>query len=283
MLQSNNKMVEDMKQLAIAASELIMGYYNNHAQTMHKSDNSPVTIADIEANNLIEKGLREKYPAIPLISEEGDKRDWERAKAEGKFFCIDPLDGTKGFIKGSGEFTVNIAYIENYEPALGVIIQPATGDGYYTKDGKAFYFNFRCHPSGGWDPENKKLDSSICWDDKEREIKVSNKTRNLIAVMSSSHGKPEEAEMLGNYEIAEYIKASSSLKLCMIAAGKADIYPRYGTTMEWDIAAGHAILNAAGGRIINPDGTPFRYGKEACKNGAFLALGFENKIIMQNN
>ena len=242
-----NRIVELAKQ----AGKIIMGHYSPTANALlpHelKDDNSPVTIADQEANDLIVAGLAKSFPHIPIISEEGEK---DRAGAS-TFFLVDPLDGTKEFIKGTGYFTVNIGLVADYRAYMGVIYAPTTGNCYYT-DGKRAY------------KDGKEIRCRKASDD------------GLVVVASKSHRSAETDAFIDSLKVKELINAGSSLKLCLLAEGKADIYPRFGRTMEWDTAAGHAIVNAAGGSVRHPDGSEFLYAKnDIFENGYFIGRGIE--------
>jgi 3'(2'), 5'-bisphosphate nucleotidase len=176
---------------------------------------------------------------------------------------VDPLDGTKEFISRRDEFTVNIALIENGEPVLGVVFAPARRELYWgdVRAGRAGHI--------GSDPDGTmpSLGSAIA-------ARLA-PPRGLVAVASRSHRTPETDAFLANYPVTEFKSIGSSLKFCLIAAGEADLYPRIGTTMEWDTAAGQAVLMAAGGRVTTLEGAPFRYGKPGFKNGNFVARGRE--------
>lgn len=238
-----NKLVELAKQ----AGKIIMGHYKTNLAADVKDDNSPVTIADREANDLIVNGLREAFPHIPIISEEGEK-DRQGAST---FFLVDPLDGTKEFIRGSGYFTVNIGLVADYRAHLGVIYAPTTGNCYYS-DGKQSF------------KDGKEIKCRKMPDD------------GVVVVASKSHRTQETEDFIKHLKVKELINAGSSLKLCLIAEGKADIYPRFGRTMEWDTAAGHAIINSAGGTLTHPDGSEFLYAKnEIWENGYFVGKGLK--------
>ena len=236
-----NRIVELAKQ----AGKIIMSHYNTNMATDFKDDDSPVTIADHQANELIVKGLAESFPHIPIISEEGAK---ESAGAS-TFFLVDPLDGTKEFIKGTGYFTVNIGLIANYRAYMGVIYAPTTGNCYYS-DGKSSF------------KDGKEIKCRKAPDD------------GLVVVASKSHRTKETDDFINSLNVKELINAGSSLKLCLIAEGKADVYPRFGRTMEWDTAAGHAIINSAGGTLTHPNGSEFLYAKNPIwENGYFIGRG----------
>ncbi len=235
------------------AGDIIMQYRADGFESMRKGDNSPVTEADKAADALICDVLHTLTPDIPVISEEGSHD--EAAARDGYFWCVDPLDGTKGFIRGEDEFTVNIGLIHDYAPVLGVIYVPAQEQLYYGSKGEGAYraignapaqsIQTRPSPEGG-----------------------------LTAVVSKHHGTSKENEMGAAYGITDFIAAASSLKFCRIAEGAADIYPRFGPTMEWDTAAGHAILVSAGGNMVEMGSSKvFRYAKDGFLNGMFVASG----------
>ncbi|MBY0424664.1 MAG: 3'(2'),5'-bisphosphate nucleotidase CysQ [Cytophagales bacterium] len=237
--------------LSIQAGNAIMHVYNDpnfHHKFEIKSDNSPLTEADIKSNQIITKGLTEKYPTIPIISEEGKSLDYAERSNWKKFWLVDPLDGTKEFIKRNGEFTVNIALIEEGIPTFGIIYVPVKEDVYLG-------YNSICQ--------------KISKDTDAKDIKVSKRDNNLTAIGSRTHSSKEDEEYLSQFSISNYISAGSSLKFCLLAEGMADIYYRSGPTMEWDTAAGHAIVLAAGGTVEN-----LSYNKPSLLNGPFICKGF---------
>jgi 3'(2'), 5'-bisphosphate nucleotidase len=218
-----------------------------------KSDNSPITKADKAANEVIVSELARLYPQIPILSEEEKEAPYSVREEWTSFWCVDPLDGTKEFIKRNGQFTVNIALIVDGYPVLGVVYAPVL-DIYYCSDEKGAF----------------KIEKGI-----QSELRVNNKSDNRIAVGSASHAAPEEGELLSKYNVKETISVGSSLKFCMVANGKADIYYRHGPTMEWDTAAGQAVLEGAGGSVSDLNGNRFKYNKEVLRNSSFLCLGFD--------
>lgn len=235
--------------IAKQAGKIIMGYYKGNHGASLKSDNSPVTLADTAANEYIVSELHKYFPDIPVVSEEGAKD----RHSSGRFFLVDPLDGTKGFIRGSGEFTVNIGLIEEFKAKSGVIYVPVT-DELYSGDGNKAFKN------------GKEIKSRLMPHD------------GIVIVASRSHRNAETDHYIENlkhsYAHLQVTSAASSLKFCLLAEGKADIYPRYGRTMEWDTAAGQAILQSAGGSVVTPEGAPFTYGKnQLFENGWFIARG----------
>lgn len=249
--------INEVATIAIEAGKAILGVYNDadfSSVVDYKSDDSPLTLADKEAHKVIAKGLGEKFPSIPLISEEGKNIAYEERKGWEYYWLVDPLDGTKEFIKRNGEFTVNIALIHNGKPVLGVVYTPVTETLYWGIKDKGAY---------------KQVANG-----EKTEIKVNNKKTNLIAVQSKSHATEEEGKLLASYGVDGSISVGSSLKFCMVAEGKADIYYRHGPTMEWDTAAGHAVVEAAGGKVFKETSNePFTYNKENLLNSSFLCLG----------
>jgi 3'(2'), 5'-bisphosphate nucleotidase len=247
--------IEKINQIAIQAGKKIMEIYEHEDFSKvvdFKTDHSPLTLADKESHKIIASGLTQLAPDIPVLSEEGKQLPYEERKHWSKFWLVDPLDGTKEFIKRNGEFTVNIALMDQGRPVLGVIYVPATGDLYYgSKESGAF-----------------KKDSK----GNQTVLKVSSKRSNLIAVGSRSHGSSEEEAILNKYGVKDFISKGSSLKFCMLAEGVADVYFRFGPTMEWDTAAGQAIVEASGGKMYNSIGKDFEYNKVSLKNDSFICL-----------
>ena len=247
---------EKIREIAREAGKEILRIYNDTDFSKvvdFKTDNSPLTLADQASHQVIDKGLKEAYPEIPVISEEGKEVSYEERRAWPYFWLIDPLDGTKEFINRNGEFTVNIALIKDRKPVLGVIYTPVTHELY-----EGFVGEYA-----------RKIQNGEL-----QNLQVNKKSNNRIAVRSKSHPSPQEEEVLKNYNVVDSISVGSSLKFCMVAEGKADIYYRHGPTMEWDTAAGQAVLEAAGGKVYkNTGGEVFIYNKESLLNGSFLCLG----------
>ncbi len=247
--------IEKIIAIAKEAGAKILDIYENEdfSKTVDfKADDSPLTIADKASHEIIDKALSELFPEIPVMSEEGRSISYNERKDWKQFWCVDPLDGTKEFIKKNGQFTVNIALIEDGYPTLGVIYTPVTGEIFYSFEGKSFL--------------------EVNGDTKE--LHVNNKDENRIAVRSASHASSEEDDLLGKYNVTDAISVGSSLKFCMVASGKADIYYRHGPTMEWDTAAGQAVLEGAGGKVQRLSEERFYYNKEELRNESFLCLGF---------
>lgn len=250
-------LVEEIKNIAQNAGAEIMKIYTDADLSKvidYKADDSPLTLADEAADKVIKKGLEALSVQYPILSEEGKKMSFEERKNWSSFWLVDPLDGTKEFIKRNGQFTVNIALIKDHYPVMGVIYVPATETFYYGSELGAF-----------------KEEG-----DDKTELIINGKSDGRIAVRSASHASPEEDELLARYNVKDSISKGSSLKFCMVAEGKADIYYRHGPTMEWDTGAGQAILEAAGGKVYkgNEEKERFDYNKEDLLNGSFLCLGF---------
>ena len=228
-----------------------MTYFSGNFNARNKDDHSPVTDADIAANTLITKALLRLAPDIPVVAEEDEE---ESALGHELFWLVDPLDGTRSFVRGEPEFTVNIGLIYKHQPVLGVIYVPPLEAMYYgTMTGGAFKALADSGP----------VSISV----------VAPHPEGLVVTRSKSHPSPATAEYMSKLKIRDVRAGSSSVKFCEIAEGSADIYPRFGRTMEWDTAAGHAILNAAGGRVETVDGKPLSYGKAGYENPHFIAFG----------
>ena len=252
-----------LSQIAAAAGKLILRHYSEGTGAREKRDRSPVTAADEEAEALILAKLRQDFPGVPIIAEEATARG-EAPEIEGRFFLVDPLDGTKEFLARNGEFTVNIALIEDGKPLCGVVLAPAQGRAFAGDVRESAAFELSVSGAGVVNLTSAK-----------NILARKPPESGLTAVVSRSHRDSKTEKYLVNYRIAETKAAGSSLKLCLIAAGEADLYPRLGRTMEWDIAAGHAVLAAAGGSVTQLDGAPFFYGKVSQKfaNPYFIAKG----------
>ncbi len=258
--------LEKLIEIAQEAGDAILDVYNSEDFGVEtKSDNSPLTKADKASNEIIEKRLKEDYPKIPILSEEGKEIAFDERKNWEYFWLVDPLDGTKEFIKRNGEFTVNIALIENQKPIAGVIYVPVT---------KEFYYG---------DVENGSY--KIEADETNVKINVSGKSASdkLNVVQSRSHSGEEENKFYSQFNIHKKLSKGSSLKICMVADGTADIYYRSGPTWEWDTAAGHAILLGAGGSFVNKDKSELVYNKEVIKNFGFIAIGFKGLNFQVEN
>jgi 3'(2'), 5'-bisphosphate nucleotidase len=247
-------LIELMRAAALSAGTTILEIYAQPFAVQQKADASPVTLADQLAEAAIVEALRKATPDIPIVAEELAAAGHLLAAAPPRFWLVDPLDGTKEFIRRNGEFTVNIALIENGKPRLGIVHAPALGVTYW---GDA---------SGARRQRESEAPQAIA----ARAVPPSR----AIVVHSRSHA--DEAQLdryLAALSQAERRVSGSSIKFCLIAAGEADLYPRFGRTMEWDTAAGQAVLEAAGGNVATLDGAPLRYGKSGFENPDFVARG----------
>ena len=251
----NNINFDRVCDIARDAGSAIMEIYAGEFSVELKGDASPLTCADRASHRVIADGLTAATPGIPILSEEGGDIPYQERAEWSRFWLVDPLDGTKEFIKHNGEFTVNIALVEDGRVIAGVVYVPAQDTLY-----------FGCLEDGCWKSNDGENLVPI-------EVRKADHERGLTVVMSRSHPSPELAKYLQEIKVAEALPVGSSLKLCVVAEGKADLYPRLGPTMEWDTAAGHAIVEAAGGTVLTEDGTPLRYNKESLLNPYFIVRG----------
>ena len=250
-----DRLVSEMRRLALEGGAAIMEIYDSGDLGVEtKADESPVTAADRAADRVISAGLRAAFPDVLLVTEEQAATHREAAD---RFLIVDPLDGTKEFVQRRGDFTVNIALVEDGVPVRGVVYAPAKGRLFYTDaDGRSVE---EAGPFGAEPGETRALSVSM----PDGPLKV---------VASKSHRDAATDEYIARYEVADLVSAGSSLKFCLVAAGEADLYPRLGPTMEWDTAAGDAVLRGAGGAMVRfEDHAPFAYGKPDYRNGAFIA------------
>jgi 3'(2'), 5'-bisphosphate nucleotidase len=244
--------LQTLVRIAQAAGAVVMRHYEAGCDARVKADRSPVTDADEEAETLILAELAAAFPQVPVVAEE-EAAAGRIVKVGARFFLVDPVDGTKEFVKHGGEFTVNIGEVADGQPVSGVVFAPAIGRLFVGAVGE-----------GAFEISGNTL----------RAIAVrAPASDGLVAVSSRSHPDAKTDELLKTLPIKGHTNAGSSLKFCLVAAGEADIYPRAGRTMEWDTAAGHAVLRAAGGKVTNWDGAPFLYGKPGFLNGPFIARG----------
>jgi 3'(2'), 5'-bisphosphate nucleotidase len=244
---------------ALEAGAVILPFWRKGAPARTKADGSPVTPADLAANSAILSRLAKALPDIPIVSEEADLP--EAAARADWFILVDPLDGTKEFLRGADEFTVNIALIHKGEPVCGVVLAPAQGRIWVGCGARA---RSGALPVGGADA------TTIAW----TAIGCRAAPAQRVAVVSRSHLDPATRDWLAR-ENCGAAPSGSSIKFCLLAEGAADVYPRFGRTMEWDTAAGDAVLRAAGGRVETVDGAAFVYGKsaEGYANPGFIARG----------
>lgn len=250
----NDQLLEQVMEIATAAGRAAMEYYGSDAPVEYKEDDSPLTLADKAAHFVIVNSLQVLDPWLPVLSEESEEDEIVDRKTWEDFWVVDPLDGSKEFIKQTGQFTVNIARVRGDEPVLGVVHAPVTGEYYYaTREGGAFVV---------------RADGST------DEILVSPADApRLRIVASKDHAGPQVEALLDRLDEAECVSMGSSLKFCLIAEGKADFYPRLVPTMEWDTAAAQCVLEAAGGYLVSLDGRRLSYNKDDLRNPSVLAYG----------
>tara|TARA_B100000401_G_scaffold420084_1_gene345235 strand:+ start:640 stop:1437 length:798 start_codon:yes stop_codon:yes gene_type:complete len=253
--------------ISVDAGEVILNYYNENVDVIYKDDESPLTKADLASHKIITDSIKKITPDIPILSEE-EFIDWKIRKKWKKYWLIDPLDGTKEFIKKNDEFTVNIALIENNRPILGVIYTPALNELFYSIK------NF-----GSYKILTKKKLNTL---KEAKRISINKKKSNKIKIVGSrSHSNPILDKWVNkNFNEFDILQKGSSLKFCLIAEGSADIYPRFGPTSEWDIAAGHIILEEAGGKLKSIDNKEILYNeKENILNPEFFAYSNIDFVI----
>ena len=256
----NNELLLEICKISLLAGDEILKIYNDKIEVIQKKDLSPLTKADIASNKIILRSLEAIDNSIPVLSEES-LVNWNERKKWNKYWLVDPLDGTKEFIKKNGEFTVNIALIENNKPILGVIYVPTKSTLYFAQQN---FGSFKINITS----ELKSLDGA-------KKIFVSNQKIIQRVIGSRSHSNQDFNEWVkNNFPNSLIVQAGSSYKFCLIAEGSADIYPRFGPTSEWDIAAGHIIVNEAGGEVRTFDNTDINYNtKEDLLNPHFYAIG----------
>jgi 3'(2'), 5'-bisphosphate nucleotidase len=255
MTNSDPQMLENVINLAIEAGKRIMEVYETEFDITQKSDNSPLTEADMAAHHTIVEGLIQLTPELPVLSEESADIPFEERSQWQRYWLVDPLDGTREFIKRNGEFTVNIALIDNHESVLGVVYAPVTGVLYYATRGAGAFKKL---------PDNEAV-----------PIKARKKSSSSTIIAGSRSHRGDSLQnflaKVGDYEI---ISMGSSLKSCLVAEGRADIYPRLGPTSEWDTAAAQCVVEEAGGSLTKTDMQPLRYNtKESLLNPHFLVIG----------
>ncbi|WP_299357892.1 3'(2'),5'-bisphosphate nucleotidase CysQ [uncultured Paracoccus sp.] len=250
-------LIVQMRRLALQAGARIMEIYDGPDFAVEvKSDQSPVTAADTAADALISAGLRAAFPDIPLVTEEQTATHGQRLSS---FLIVDPLDGTKEFVQRRGDFTVNIAYVRDGVPVRGVVYAPARGRLFYTL------------------ADGRSVEEIGPFGDRPRDIRPIGvnpmpDNRGLMVVASKSHRDQATDDYIATYMVRDMTSAGSSLKFCLVATGEADLYPRLGRTMEWDTAAGDAVLRGAGGETVRfDDHAPLTYGKPGFENPFFIA------------
>ncbi len=247
-------MIENVKSIAAEAGQAILSFYGQPIPVEKKSDDSPLTKADLAAHNVIIKGLKALDDSIPIMSEEASEVPFETREKWERFWVVDPMDGTKEFIKQTGEFTVNIALVHRGKPILGVVYVPAQNLYYWAEQGK-----------GAFKQQGEEAAFSI-------KVRSSDKD-SLSIVASRDHAGPMVQELLQRFPGSETKSMGSSLKFCLVAEGKADIYLRDVPTMEWDTAAAQCIVEQAGGVVQDIEGKTLSYNKRVLRNPSIVTLG----------
>ncbi|MDK1290450.1 3'(2'),5'-bisphosphate nucleotidase CysQ [Pseudoalteromonas umbrosa] len=249
---NDTDLLEELVELSRLAGEEIMQIYAKDFAIEFKNDDSPVTEADLAANRVITAGLARLTPDIPVLSEESANISWQERQTWQRYWLVDPIDGTKEFIKKNGEFTVNIALIEKGKPTMGVVFAPALNICYLAAQSIGAFRE--CGEA--------RIELKVTKKPNQGTIKV---------VGSRSHPSTELADYLAQFDDVEMVPKGSSLKLCLVAEGEADIYPRLGPTSEWDTGAGHAVASIAGATVSQIDGSPLTYNqKESYLNPYFV-------------
>jgi 3'(2'), 5'-bisphosphate nucleotidase len=252
-LPEQRVLLDALEDIARRAGDAVMAVYGGSARTTRKDDGSPLTAADLASQEVILTGLNALAPHLPVLSEETEAQDYAERRGWSGFFSVDPLDGTKEFLKRTGEFTVNIALIENGRPVAGVVCAPSLDRTYLGAVG-----------SGAW-----RRDGNA----DRKSIQISPVRAVPRVVTSVSHAGPDMDRYLAAIGKHERVAMGSSLKLCLVAEGAADLYPRLGPTMEWDTAAAHAVVAAAGGKVVTLDGDDLVYNKPDLHNPWFVVIG----------
>lgn len=243
--------IDFLRELTAEAAKAVLDVYGSDFEVESKDDSSPLTLADRRSHDIICRGLKAAYPDIPILSEEGHSIQYDIRREWSRFWLVDPLDGTKEFVKKNGEFAINIALVEGGAPVLGSIGIPVTGAFFAGRMGEG------------------------CWQvgrDGRRRVRVSEPqaSRPIRIVKSRSHPSQEMQAILALMPSHELITMGSAIKFCHMAAGEADFYPRLGHTWEWDTAAGQALVTAAGGVMVDSRGEPLRYNKPTLLNGPYF-------------
>ena len=247
-------LLDEVRRIAAAAADRILNVYRSPFEVSRKADESPLTEADLAAHRTIVEGLRALSPAIPVLSEESADIDFATRAGWSRYWLVDPLDGTKDFVKRNGEFTVNIALIDRHEPVLGVVAVPVTGVSYAAARG----LGARRYDADGMSALRARAPASPPW----------------RVAASRSHADRRTEAFIRNLGPTERISIGSSLKFCLLAEGEIDLYPRFGPTCEWDTAAAQCVVEQAGGRVTDVELEPLRYNTgESFLNPFFLAFG----------
>jgi 3'(2'), 5'-bisphosphate nucleotidase len=252
-------LADSLAAIAAEAGRVILGFYEGACAAWAKPDASPLTEADEAAERVILARLAALLPGVPIVAEEAVARGDAPAALGPRFLLVDPLDGTREFLARNGEFTVNIALVEDGRPVAGVVLVPVSGALYV---GGATARKAVLGPGEPYRPAEARPISTRPLPD-----------AGFTVAESRSHPSPPTERFIGTLPVASRLVAGSALKFGLLAEGLADVYPRFGDTMEWDVAAGHAVLRAAGGEVLTPEGAPFPYGKPGFRNGPFVAWG----------
>jgi len=252
--------VVDIIPIAIQAGQVISEVYSREDHgTVLKENLSPLTHADTASHNLIVEKLQALTPDIPILSEESKEQSYNERKNWRRFWLVDPLDGTKEFVKRNGEFVVNIALIEGAHPILGIIHAPVTGCTYYAQKQRGAYL--------------KKKSGET------KAIRVDVRKKGMTVIVSRSHSSPEADRFLSRLDSFDEISLGSALKFCLVAEGKAHLYPRFWPSMEWDTAAGHILIEEAGGSVTDLASHPLRYNKPDLHSPFFIASAHPASFI----
>lgn len=244
--------VSELEKLIRAAGEAVLEVYHSEFAVTTKEDRTPLTLADQRSHAILVEGLRRVAPDLPVLSEEGAEIPYERRRHWVRFWLVDPLDGTKEFIRRNGEFTINVALIHEGRPVLGLVLVPDQNRLFI---GDVDAGCVEKHGNGA----------------RRVLIREPDPTEPLVLVATRSHPTPDMETFFRHLPAHERLARGSALKFCAVAAGEAHCYPRFGPTWEWDTGAGHAVVEAAGGVVVDPDGQPIRYNKPDLINGYFLA------------
>lgn len=244
----------EIRRISTQAGQATLEYFGRPIEVEAKADDSPLTAADRAAHELIVKELAAYTPEIPVLSEESAPEEVAARRSWPEFWLVDPLDGTKEFVKGTGEYTVNIALVRGDRPVLGVVHQPTKGLTYLAAEGAG-----AARAEGDGEPVPIQVRAA----DPEK----------LALVLSASHASPALLAYLEGRPDWSFQQAGSSLKFCLVACGEADLYPRLGPTCEWDTGAAQCVVEQAGGRVLTVDGEPLRYNKASLKNPGLVTLG----------
>lgn len=254
-MRTLNSLAEPVSTLARLAGDAILEVYANTFEVSKKADSSPLTLADMRSHHIIVHGLRELTPDVPVLSEEASDIPFAQRQQWSRYWLVDPLDGTKEFVSRNGEFTVNIALIENHRAVLGIVFVPVQDTMYVGAEGEGAY---------------KQIGSQA-----RSPIRAAAPAPTPLRIVGSrSHRDGTLDQHLPKLEPCEFVAVGSSLKFCLVAEGAADLYPRFGPTSEWDTAAAQAVVEAAGGAVVKFDGTALRYNTKAeLLNPHFLVYG----------